>query len=724
MLAGGSLILPSWGDPAAQLIQAEAKEAPAEAGAMVVPAGLAQKLGFAAHVPKSTEGYLSVMGGYDMYQRLLKTELGKLIAETMADQGANLEEMEEEEEVAMLKAIVGEEIFAAFGDSAGKQALHLQTLNNSSSFHQMKMLVKIAEMAIDQEADPSQMQGLAMGMFSSVLGDPEAGLAVFEKAEMPPVTIGFKVSDKDMRVQISETMIGGVLSLFDQDEDAPFVEIEMERDGVAFSGMTIVGKKLAAMADEDTRQQMTEVFGNRANVDRMMTALEKKNFNIAIGVKDEYIMVHLGGSLDGLKIPTEPEDSLLANKGMDFLENYGEKDVRILLFGEGEALKSIAGSNEVLGSMMKGLKAGLAEAEVFGDTRDIQALLGHVAKVEGKIFDMFEYGRTGMVGFIEEGFKLETHAAGNLPTLDNETAHTFAGLGDMEDVVFFSNSRSNPDFTSKMHEMMDSLGEAAYLMASRVSEMDIDDDDFRQFREGFKMFDEMGAGDLKGIWGALSTDWAQGTGNEGAIIIDTKGTMPKVPEVPGAIIEKGLIPRIAYVTPMTDRAKMTSAWTKIEKSIVNILKTVKEMEGPEIPMQEIDDNTKDGVTYYSTAIQFSTKDARPVVGMTDTHFYFSTSQKFIAELSAKVGSGDVPVRKGSYTRINLAAARGLAEDWVNLLKESADEVFTNEYQLDDFNENLPLVKKFLKGFEQLEEITTHTRMEGDEARTSVHVKMK
>ena len=435
-------------------------------------------------------------------------------------------------------------------------------------------------------------------------------------------------------------------------------------------------------------------------------------------------MVYLGGSLDGLKIPTKPEDSLLANKGMDFLKNYGDKDVRILLFGEDEALNTMAGSNEVLGSMAKGLKAGLSEAEVFGDTRDIQALLGHVARVEGKIFDMFEYGRTGLVGFIEEGFKLESHALGNLPTLDTETAHTFAGLGDMEDVVFFSNSRSNPEFTSKMHDMMDSLGEAAYLMASRVSEMDIDDGDFRDFREGFKMFDEMGAADLKGIWGALSTDWAEGTGNEGAIIIDTKGTMPKVPEVPGVLIEKGLIPRIAYVTPMTDRAKMTSAWTTIEKSIVKILKTVKEMDGPEIPMQEIDDNTKDGVTYYSTAIQFSTKDARPVVGMTDQHFYFSTSQKFIAELNAKVGAGDVPVRKGSYTRINFAAARGLAEYWVNLLKENADEVFTNEYQLDDFNENLPLVKKFLKGFEQLEEMTAHTRMVGDEARSSVHFKMK
>ena len=77
--------------------------------------------------------------------------------------------------------------------------------------------------------------------------------------------------------------------------------------------------------------------------------------------------------------------------------------------------------------------------------------------------------------------------------------------------------------------------------------------------------------------------------------------MPKVPEVPGAIIENGKIPRIAYVTPVIDRTKMTKAWTRIEKAITNILKTVKEMEGPEIPMQEIDDNTKDGITYYSTA---------------------------------------------------------------------------------------------------------------------------
>ena len=112
----------------------------------------------------------------------------------------------------------------------------------------------------------------------------------------------------------------------------------------------------------------------------------------------------------------------------------------MLVFGEEEAMKTIGGANEVMSSMAKGLKAGLAEADSFGDTRDIQALLGHVARVEGKIFDMFEYGRTGTVAFIEDGFKIESHGGSNLASVDTETAHNFAGLGDMDGVVFFRNS--------------------------------------------------------------------------------------------------------------------------------------------------------------------------------------------------------------------------------------------------------------------------------------------
>lgn len=728
MLAGGSLILPSWGDSAAQLIQAEAKEAPtAGAELTVVPNfdvnAMAKKLGFAAHVPKNTEGYVSVIGGNDMFERLTKTDIGKFVIEMMAGQGADLEEIEEDEDIVMLRAVLGEEIFAAFGDTSGAQGVHLNALGKSSNFHQMKMLVKMAAMNLAGDADPEEMQGVAMSMFSSILGDPKAGIPILEKAEMPPLTLGFKVSDADMREQLSETIIGLLMSLFDDDEDSPFKEIDQKMGDVQLSGMTIVGKKLAAMPDEGDREEMAEVFGSAANVDRFLKAVETKNLSIASGVKGEYVFIYLGGSLDGLKLVDKAEDSLLGNPGLDFLKGYTDKDIRMFAFGEEEAMDLMSNSNEALASMARGLKAGLSETDVFGDTRDVQALLGHVATVEGTLFDMIDADRTGVVGFLEEGFKIETHGGSNLPMIDTETPHTFSALGEMEDVLYFSNTRTNPEFTGKLFDMMDSLGQATYLMAGRVAEMDIDDGDFRDFKEGFKMYEQMAAGDLKEIWGALTTDWTQGTGDEGALIIDTRGTLPKVPEVPGAIIEKGRIPRIAYVAPVTDRAKMKSAWTRIEKSITNILKTVKEMDGPEIPMQEIDDNTKDGITYYSTAIQFSTKDARPVVGMNDNHFFFSTSQKFIAELNAKIGAEGAPVRKGSYTRVNFSALRGLAEYWVTLLKENSDDIFENDFQKDDFNENLPLIEKAIKAFGQLEEMTSHTRKEGDEARSSIHFKM-
>jgi hypothetical protein len=246
-LTGSSLILPSLGDQATHLIQNVTTEAPA---GLIMSEAVVEKMGFAAHLPKNTEGYFSILGGYDMYQRLLKTELGKVMVEMMADQGENLDEFEEIEEFQMFKAVVGEEIFAAFGDSTGEQALNLQAINNSASFHQMKMMVKMAALAMDEDSDSGgmQMQGIAMSMFGSILGDPEAGVQIFEKSEMPPVTIGFKVSDEEMRTQISEMMIGGVLSLFDLDENAPFDEIEMEKDGVALNGMTINGKKIGRLS--------------------------------------------------------------------------------------------------------------------------------------------------------------------------------------------------------------------------------------------------------------------------------------------------------------------------------------------------------------------------------------------------------------------------------------------------------------------------------------------
>ena len=409
---------------------------------------------------------------------------------------------------------------------------------------------------------------------------------------------------------------------------------------------------------------------------------------------------------------------------LTLLVERGDQQQRLLVFGEEEAFDKMMADGEAFASMAQGLKAGLAETDAFGDTRDVQTLLGHVAKVDKQLFGMIDYSRSGVVGFIEDGFKIESHGGSNLPSLDTKTAHTYSALGDMEDVLFFSNSRSNPEFTGKLFDMVDSLGEASYLMARRVAELDIDDNDFKEFQEGFGMFEQLAAKDLAEIWQAISVDWAQGTGDEGAFVIDTKGTMPKIPEVPGVLVEKGRVPRITYVTPVADKAKLTQSWTRIEKAVTNILKTVKEQGGPEIPMQELIENEKDGVKSFFYPIPTTTTNARPIVAMTEKNFYLSTSQTAVAEMKAKLEGGGGPLRMGSYTRVNFTVAKELAEFWVKLAKENADELFENDFQKDDFMENLPMIEKFIAAFGEMKDMTSHTRMEDGEARMSIHFNMK
>ena len=100
-------------------------------------------------------------------------------------------------------------------------------------------------------------------------------------------------------------------------------------------------------------------------------------------------------------------------------------------------------------------------------------------------------------------------------------------------------------------------------------------------------------------------------------------------------------------------------------------------------------------------------------------------QKFIAEIDKNlIAGGEVPVRKGSYTRINFSAAHQMADYWVKLLKENSEEIFENEYMRDDFNENLPLVEKLLAALAQFDDMTAHTRMENGESRSSIHFNMR
>ncbi|MFP6880685.1 MAG: hypothetical protein VCA34_07035, partial [Roseibacillus sp.] len=86
------------------------------------------------------------------------------------------------------------------------------------SRNMMKFMVKMSEAQITgKEPDgPGGIGGPESIVLGALLGDPSAGLVALEKTQVPPLTIGFKVSDEDIRGQLLEMVSGGLMQLLDQ----------------------------------------------------------------------------------------------------------------------------------------------------------------------------------------------------------------------------------------------------------------------------------------------------------------------------------------------------------------------------------------------------------------------------------------------------------------------------------------------------------------------------
>ncbi len=70
-------------------------------------------------------------------------------------------------------------------------------------------------------------------------------------------------------------------------------------------------------------------------------------------------------------------------------------------------------------------------------------------------------------------------------------------------MLLFANWTSNEAYNEKVMEYVDSLGEASYLLTKRVAALDIEDNDFADFKEGMNMFDKSFRSDALEIWKAL-----------------------------------------------------------------------------------------------------------------------------------------------------------------------------------------------------------------------------
>lgn len=711
----------------------------------------AAKLGFAKHLPANVESLISVHNAAKTGERAKALKFWKLVEDEMGmpapegalePEGALIEEApadgaaadaaapateapaaeaaEPAEEAAAggfdHKDLWGSEVTIALGDTTGEQFGNLLHLYTRFGYFQMRHLTKGALQSLKEGGEVEEPEPFNEQMVIDVLNDPEGGVSVIEKLGLPPIYIAAKVdpAKKEEAFQQISSSLGIVGSLGDVEP------VEVEKAGSKFTGYKLSGAKLTEnMAD--ARGEMEKSIDPDV-VERLFTSIAKKDVVLLSGVVGDYVVLFLGCSTDQLQLAEDVKDSLAGNKDLlGFADDYLSKDIFAWSFGEKQAIQTLVDSAGRLGDTAKGIRDGLAGEDGLGDTREIESLLQVVIDREEALRKFSSVSDSGTVAFFEDGLKIESIGGVDQGMIDWKTPTTLSHLGESSDVVFFANVTSDAAYSKTSGEFVEALAETAYAISRKVAALPNENENLAQFKEMSNLFDEKFRTDAVGLWQALSGDLADGLGNESAVVVDVKGTVPAIPGIPQGVVDQGKFPRISIIAPVTDRSKLGASWEKINASTTSILAKVSELSGQQVPMQKPLTSEKNDLTTYFYSLPFFNDDFLPSVTVGDKWFVASTSKLQAVDLvgaAEKGGSG----KKGLAVKLNLVTLQSYAKETLKVVDANSEAIFGED--LESYQRDKEKIQKVIEALDDYDSLTVHSNRDKDVVRTSIHFKTR
>ncbi len=620
--------------------------------------------------------------------------------------------------------MLGLEVTLAVGKTAMAQLGNIVTLSNRISYFQMRSLAK----AFVAAAKTGNLTDFASNMpdqfgeelAKNLINDPESGIGLLERANMPPLYLAFRTTKAK-----HATVVDAVTSMVGNLQEAgDMVEaVEFEKAGAKFSGYKFLGAKASEeMAKE--RKDMEEMLGAETT-DKLLAAIAKKNLVMASGTLGDYVVMFIGASEKDCNLVNDLSQSLTTGTALAFADAYASKEMAALIFNNDSAAKTINSMQGGLAAYTNGLRDGLAGEEGLGDTRDLQALLQMVTDRESVLRKLGGMEATGIAAFFETGLKIESYGGYDPGAIDWKTPAKLGHLGDAPDVVLFANLTSDAGYDAKARAYYEALVETAYAMTMKIADLPWNDKpDMQKFKDMATLFNGKFRTDVVALWDAMNGDCAAGLGKETALIVDLKGTVPAIPGLPQPFVDKGRFPRVTMISPVTDRTKLASAWTKMNDTCTKLLATVSEISGQKIPMQKPLSSEKNGYMTWFMSFPFFNDDFVPSVTVGDKWFAASTSKNRALELLGNADKGAAG-RTGLWFKMDFKAMCDGAADTFKLLDDNADAIFGNSSpQLAKFKASKGLRDKLLDALGELDSITIHSRRDTAVLRGSIHFKTR
>lgn len=659
-----------------------------------------------------------------------KAEEGATDAAKPDEANADAEPMDEDE--AMPEEIadpfnpadmLGQEVTVAVGKSAGEQLGNLLTAYERFYYFFMRSATK-AFAASAKEGDFSGMENAmnnAMGeeLAKDLITDPESGIALIERASMPPLYVAFRTT-KEKQQGVADN-IGQTIDMMGSEGEVS-EPVTIEKAGASLTGHKFLGAKIVEELAPQ-REDLENTLGAE-NVEKLMAVIAKKNLVVASGTLGEYVVIFVASSEQDFGLTADPAQALTAGTALAFADVYADKEMAALIYGNESASKALFKTQSGLAMYANGIRDGLSGSEGLGETRDLEAMLQMVAERETALRKLGGSEALGVVAFFDEGLRIESYGGYDPGALDWKTPNRLGHLGDSPDVAVFANATAEAAFDEKALAYYESIVETAYAAAVKMSELPIEDGDMQEFKGMMEKFNQNFRSDALSLWDAVRGDLDAGLGQESALVLDLKGTMPTFPGLPQTVVDKARFPRATVIMPVTDRAKLRSSWTKINEASTKLLAKISELSGEDIPMQKPISSEKDGYTTWFMSLPFQSNDFIPSVTVGDKWFAASTSKDRALELLALADKGSAN-RTGLWLRVDFKAFQQYAAESLQMLDDNAKEIFgDNESMLEQLTSTKELRGKVLDALTELDSLTVHSRRDNGVLRGSIHFKTR
>lgn len=597
-----------------------------------------------------------------------------------------LEELREqyaEEGMTVVRALCGEEAFIAMRG--------LEWFADPLVFYQEKLSPKVVSKVVEAMAngdfDDLDDEEAFKELLAMLRDEMIRRLKIVDGKPVMGIQMGGKVSEgrDETLMTIREWISKGV------EESDELTAHSFEKAGVTWTGMKLSWPD--ASMDEEF-EKLREGLGEEA-AKTVRESIAKCPLVMACGELGDYVVLYMGLGEHSLGVAGTVEESLAGHDDLSFLREF-ENDSLLGTYWVHEGLVDAAHRAGCWEPLLDGVAEGLAKSTKL----ESAPLMAESVRSIAALAKEREGGRAhASVGalVVDGGLRLEMRGGWQGVAVDLEAPLKLAGAmhGRDEAVLMRAHWKMSDAYIEQGSRQIDEIVKIARHIGAEIQtamEGELEDADELEGEEAEERARELQMAELyktdfvksvEDLWTGYREHFKKAVGAETALMVDLAGKSPPIVGMDEELVDKGRIPRVAYLRPVESREELKKTWELWRGSGVRLLGIVSEVVETPIPFPDTLSADKDNLRTHFFSMPFASDDFLPCLSVSDELLMLGTSKAFSEELYETIvenpAEGDAPT--GVIVELNGEAFWDFCAVWLDLSIAQAEALGTMDEEL-------------------------------------------